>query len=194
MFENKNFFFILLGVVACALVLVIAVDLTSDESMIKQATSGRAYTKELRQFRNLIQLGTPADQVQAIFKQQNFQHLQLTGGKGGVYEVSPPSRTVRTTGPSSSAHPMMSWSPCWCGSMPTEPQNRPAPPTTSPIPATAAPVSEATPSVFQSPQRSAGRPAPRGVLHVSSTLSAGAGQRAAVPPPPLSAGVRARMP
>ncbi|HNV21411.1 MAG TPA: hypothetical protein PLB67_14510 [Candidatus Hydrogenedentes bacterium] len=90
MFENKNFFFILLGVVACALVLVIAVDLTSDESMIKQATSGRAYTKELRQFRNLIQLGTPADQVQAIFKQQNFQHLQLTGGKGGVYEVSPP--------------------------------------------------------------------------------------------------------
>ena len=90
MFENKNFFFILLGVVACALVLVIAVDLTSDESMIKQATSGRAYTKELRQFRDLIQLGTPADQVQAIFKQQNFQHLQLTGGKGGVYEVSPP--------------------------------------------------------------------------------------------------------
>jgi hypothetical protein len=90
MFEDKNVFFILLGVVACALVLVITVDLTSHESMIKRTTSGRAYTKELRRFRNLIQLGMPADQVEATFHQENFQHLLLTGGKGNVFEVSPP--------------------------------------------------------------------------------------------------------
>ncbi len=90
MFENKNFFFILLGVVACALVLVIAVDLTAEESMITQATRGRAYTKELRQFRNLVPLGTPAEQVEAIFKQQNFEHLQMTKGKSSEFEVIPP--------------------------------------------------------------------------------------------------------
>lgn len=90
MFENKNFLFILLGVVACALGLVIAVDLTSEESMIKQATRGRAYTKELRQFRSLVPLGTPAEQVQAIFKQQNYEHLQLVNGKGGGFEINPP--------------------------------------------------------------------------------------------------------
>lgn len=89
MFENKNFLFILLGVIACALVLVIAVDLTSEESMIKQATRGRAYTKELRQFRSLVPLGTPAEQVEAIFKQQNYEHLLLVRGKGR-FEVNPP--------------------------------------------------------------------------------------------------------
>ncbi|MEA3366189.1 MAG: hypothetical protein U9Q79_11175 [Candidatus Hydrogenedentes bacterium] len=89
MFENKNFLFILLGVVASALVLVIAVDLTSEESMIKQATRGRAHTKELRQFRSLVPLGTPADQVEAIFNQQNFEHLQLINKKG-TFEVNPP--------------------------------------------------------------------------------------------------------
>ena len=90
MFENKNFLFILLGVIACALVLVIAVDLTSPESMIKQATQGRAYTKELKEFRTLVQLGTPADQVQAVFDQQKYEHLQLAKGKGGTYEINPP--------------------------------------------------------------------------------------------------------
>jgi len=90
MFENKNFFFILLGVVACALVLVIAVDLTSKESMIKQATRGRAYTKELKKFRSLVQLGMPADQVQVVFKEQQCQHLQMVAGKNAAFEVTPP--------------------------------------------------------------------------------------------------------
>jgi hypothetical protein len=90
MFENKNFFFILLGVIVCALVLVIAVDLTNPESMIKQATRGRAYTKELKQFRSLVQLGTSVEQVKAIFNQQGYEHLQLIEAKGGAFEVNPP--------------------------------------------------------------------------------------------------------
>lgn len=90
MFEDKNFMFILIGVVVCALVLVIAVDLTSEESMISQATQGRAYTKELQQFRSMVQLGTPVDQVPAMFEQQGFEHLQLMRTDAGGYEIRPP--------------------------------------------------------------------------------------------------------